>query len=137
MNKTIVATNLEVEQMKIKSIIENCKSHNSEHGKVDSEEMEDEEIITQNQTKLKSRQHAEYLKLESKEEVYEKIIDEYNKKAFLELPNEKIVQDICKHEIGPHTDAFKDWYLASTMTFASINPLFKKSYIPKKKIGTK
>ena len=57
-------------------------------------------------------------------------------KAFIELPDEDLLIEFLKDEIGSNIDQFRAWYRISKKTFTSIDPLFGKDYVQRSRIAT-
>ena len=57
-------------------------------------------------------------------------------KAFIELPDEDLLIEFLKDEIGSNIDQFRAWYRISKKTFTSIDPLFGKDYVQRLRIAT-
>ena len=101
------------------------------------EETKVREFIMQKYNKLDTKLQMQVLKFMTREAHYQKMKDDYNKKAFLKLPSVKTLEKLLKDEIGENTDALRDWYSASVMTFISSDPLISANYVSKKKIVTR
>ena len=72
-----------------------------------SEEKLNEEAKIQNSYSISPSLVIEFKKLEQNQAFYQNLIDNYNKKALLELPELGSVQALLKHQIGSDTNAFK------------------------------